>query len=171
MSKIANKVISIILLLALNLVLAAACTFTSADDHNDVDIVGDLEVSFMISCSTVLDTEGAFDNLSDSLQSLIPEDGYMLPKTTFLFEEGDSVITVLKKICAKMDIQLTTSGGDYVSSIGHLAEQMYINNLGGWMYKVNGEIALVGASEYILEDDDVIEWHYTCEPGDIRSDD
>lgn len=167
MSKITNKIISIILLLALSIVLAVGCVISSVEDHYDVDIVGDLEVSFMISCNTILTTEGAFDNLSDSLQPLIPEDGYILPKTKVLFEEGDSVISVLRKICANKDIQLAITGGDYVSSIGDLAEQMYINNLGGWLYKVNGEIALIGANDYILEDDDVVEWHYSCNPGDI----
>ena len=167
MSKKVIKIISITLLLVLSIVLAVGCSFSSVDDHYDVELEGDFKVSFMISCNTILTTDGAFDNLSDSLKPLIPDDGYMLPKTSVLCVEGDSVIALLRKICANMEIQLTVSGGNYVSSIGDLAEKMYINNLGGWMYKVNGVLAPISAADYILEEGDIVEWHYTCEPGDI----
>ncbi|MBQ2251339.1 MAG: DUF4430 domain-containing protein, partial [Clostridia bacterium] len=38
--------------------------------------------------------------------------------------------------------------------------EMDFGDVSGWTYTVNGEVATVGASEYVLKDGDVIEWKY-----------
>ena len=167
MKKTLIKTISIISIVALLLVLLVGCSFTSVKDHYDVDLEGDFYVDFSISCNTVLTTEGALDGLPETLKPLIPKDGYFLPKVQVKCVEGDSVMALLRKICANQRITLSITGGNYVESIGGLAEKMYSNNLGGWMYKVNGILAPVGASEYSIKEGDFIQWQYTCEYGDI----
>ena len=167
MKKLSVKIAIIIVAIILNISLLAGCVFTSTNDHYDINLKGDFEVTFSISCNTILTTEGALQNLPQSLQSLIPKDGIMLDKSTVLCENGDSVVDLLKKICAAKGIKLVVGSDDYVSNIGHLEEQMYFNNLGGWMYKINSEIANIGAGQYTLKAGDNIEWHYTCEIGDI----
>jgi hypothetical protein len=47
----------------------------------------------------------------------------------------------------------------YVSGINNIGE-MDFGDVSGWTYTVNGEVATVGASEYVLKDGDVIEWKY-----------
>ncbi len=167
MKKLLIKIIVLIAIILINLSIFTACDFKSVNDHYDINLEGDFEVSFLISCNTILTTDGAFDNLSESLQPLIPKDGLMFAKTTVLCETYDSVLDMLKKICANQKLQLTAGSDNYVSSIGHLTERLYFNNLGGWMYKVNGKLADYGAADYTLKVGDNVEWHYTCEPNDI----
>ncbi len=167
MIKRKSKIISFIALVALLSVLLFGCTFTSVDDHYSVQLEGDFEVSFLISCEKVLTTEGAFEGLPNTLKPLIPKDGYFIPKVDVLCVEGDSVTDLLRKICANKNISLTITGGNYIASIGGLSEKMYANNLGGWMYKVNGVFPNKSASMYTLVEGDIVEWLYTCEPGDL----
>lgn len=93
----------------------------------------------------------------------IPADGVMLQTTSFELAEGETVYDILIEAAKKHRIPIDHSGG-YIAGIGHLYELDY-GSLSGWTYRVNGELATVGATEYVLRDGDVIEWSYTCELG------
>ena len=90
------------------------------------------------------------------------EDGVVIPATTVTLEEGDTAYTALVKICELEVIDLLVSGEStmaYVRGIGGLSE-MDCGNESGWTYTVNGEMAAVGAGDYVLQDGDILEWRY-----------
>ena len=55
-----------------------------------------------------------------------------------------------------------TDYGMYVQGINGLAGGDH-GDMSGWLYYVNGEMADVGCSEYVLEDGDVVSWVYTTD--------
>ena len=52
----------------------------------------------------------------------------------------------------------------YIHGIGNIYEFDF-GDLSGWVYMVNGESASVGCDQYVLQDGDQVEWHYTLELG------
>lgn len=93
----------------------------------------------------------------------IPADGVILPETSFAIAQGDTVSTILAEASRAHAIPMDVSGG-YVAGIQYLYEFDF-GELSGWMYYVNGEKASVGSDQYVLQDGDVITWHYTREMG------
>ena len=135
--------------------------FKSADDYYSgqtvvkSDPVG--QVTMSISC------EKALGHTSLSL----PMDGVILAKTPFAIAQGDTVYTILTETAQTYGIRLDISGPQgmkYVTGVEHLYEYS-CGDLSGWVYLVNGERASIGCDQYVLEDGDVIEWHYTLEMG------
>lgn len=114
------------------------------------------------------------DKLHPSLQSekYVPASGVILkPMTYELLSEKDTVWDVLKRATKEHQIQLEYEGADenvydsvYIEGMNHLYE-FSAGPLSGWMYNVNGTFPNYGASQYTLEDGDVIEWHYTVDLG------
>ncbi len=97
----------------------------------------------------------------------IPADGVILDVTAFPIAEGDTVFDILTEAAQAHSIQMEYSGTSemaYVSGIGYLYEFDY-GDLSGWVYRVNGESPSVGCGEYVLEDGDVIAWHYSLDLG------
>ncbi|MBR4363105.1 MAG: DUF4430 domain-containing protein [Ruminococcus sp.] len=116
-------------------------------------------VTMEIRCDTVL---GKTD------KEYIPDDGTILPVTSFEIEEGDTVYDVLTEAAQTYGLQLENKGSltnlVYVSGINYLYE-LEFGELSGWVYHVNGISPSRGCAEYVLSDGDRIEWLYTCELG------
>ena len=77
---------------------------------------------------------------------------------------GQSVFYLLEKVTTANNIELGYK--NYGSDLGALVES--INNLKNdfdkdiyWHYWVNGDYAKIGASNYILSDQDIVRWEYT----------
>ena len=110
---------------------------------------------FLISCKTVLSNKSA---LQSNYQ--VPVGGKIYEKK-MEFEEGDTVMDVLKRTGVDIDI----SKG-YVAGIDGLYEFDCGKN-SGWMYRVNGKFPNYMAGKCKLHDGDKVEWLYTCVRGDL----
>ena len=107
------------------------------------------------------------DTVPDKSAEHIPDDGVILDVSTFEIEDGDTVYDVLLEATAKNKIHLETGGGSdsaYVEGISNIYEFDF-GDLSGWMYFVNGESPSVSCGEYVLSDNDAIQWLYTCDIG------
>jgi hypothetical protein len=123
--------------------------YYSEDDKEKENVIGSVTIS--IRCDRVI-----------GMAEHIPSDGIILDAATFDIEEGDTVYSILIEAAKKYKLQIdqNTSGTmTYVSGINNIGE-MDFGDVSGWTYTVNGEVATVGASEYVLSDGDVIEWKY-----------
>lgn len=121
---------------------------------------------FSIECSTILNNLAMLD--SDKLE-MVPFNGTILPAATVTFYEGESVFDVLQRVCRENGIHMESSwtpvyNSAYVEGIHNLYE-FDCGNLSGWMYRVNGWYPNYGCSRYQLQQDDVVEWRYTCDLG------
>ena len=107
------------------------------------------------------------DTVPDKSAEHIPDDGVILDVSTFEIEEGDTVYDVLLEATAKNKIHLETGGNSdsaYVEGISNIYEFDF-GDLSGWMYFVNGESPSVSCGEYVLSDDDTVQWLYTYDIG------
>ena len=110
---------------------------------------------FLISCKTVLSNKSA---LQSNYQ--VPAGGKIYEKK-MEFEEGDTVMDVLKRTGVDIDV----SKG-YVAGIDGLYEFDCGKN-SGWMYRVNGKFPNYMAGKCKLHAGDKVEWLYTCVRGDL----
>lgn len=113
------------------------------------------QVTMSISCGVLNDEADKPD--------YIPDDGVILPETTFSFGEGESVYDILLKASKRCQIPIDNRGAEgsaYIAGIRYLYEYAY-GELSGWMYRVNGVFPDEGCQSYRLSDGDRIEWLYT----------
>ena len=137
------------------------------------DITEDSEtVTISIRCDTLLEP-GNWKKLDQQLrdEKYVPEDGVILPETTYVLRKGDTAFDILKRACRYNEIHMDYQGADanvystvFIKGINFLYE-FSCGELSGWMYRVNGEFPGVGCSGYKLKDKDTIEWVYTCDLG------
>ena len=83
------------------------------------------------------------------------------------YKKNISVADLSKDICRELKIPFVFSGiGDmtYVQGINALFERDH-GPESGWLYSVNGEFQGIGCANYILQDGDFVEWHYTLDLG------
>jgi len=110
---------------------------------------------------------------SDS-HELVPADGIIFHDTATAYY-GESVFCVLNREMRDAGIHLVfrqtpVFDSVYIEAINNIFE-FDAGPLSGWKYRVNGEVPGFGASLYIIEPGDVIEWLYTLDLGrDIGSD-
>ncbi len=100
---------------------------------------------------------------------VLPEDGVIYSTRTITFYNGESVFDVLQREMRNNGIHMESVwtpiyNSAYVAGINNLYE-FDCGELSGWMYKVNGWFPNYGASRYQLQNNDVIEWVYTCDLG------
>lgn len=141
------------------LVAVVLIKFESADNYYGSapatieDPIG--EVTLLIRCDTVI---GRRDD--------IPESGDILSESLGI-ENGDTVRDVLIRAAREHGLHIDAAGGKnyYVRAIENISEFDF-GDLSGWMYRVNGEFPSVGCSEYVLRDNDRIEWLYTTDMGE-----
>lgn len=122
--------------------------------------------TFLIECSTILNN---LDMLAPEKLEMVPSDGIILPKTTVVFYEGESVFDVLQRVCRENGIHLESSwtpiyNTAYIEGIHNLYE-FDCGALSGWMYRVDGWYPNYGCSRYQLKDGETVEWRYTCDLG------
>ena len=118
-----------------------------------------------ISCATAVRN----DKLDKVKLSVLPSDGEILGMEDVSFSDGESVFDVLKRECIGRKIHLDFSsipvtGGAYIKGISNLYE-FDCGPVSGWMYRVNGEYPMVGCSDYLLKEGDVVEFLYSCDLG------
>ncbi len=104
--------------------------------------------------------------LDDAKISFIPENGIIFPETSVEFFEGESVFNVLTRELKKkkIHIEFVTNpmyNSAYVEGISNLYEFDCGAN-SGWVYLVNGKSASCGSSQYMVKNNDKIEWIYVC---------
>lgn len=152
--------------------IAAVCLFMAlllvGCGTKEAPLAGTVTVS--IRCNTAIEKGMAQE---ETWKGILPEDGCMLPETEMELREGDTVFDLLMEARDQYDIQVEYSGGKksrYIEGIGNLYERDG-GRWSGWMYSVNGTYPGVTCGEYELQDQDRIEWNYTCDLGmDLKSD-
>ena len=97
-------------------------------------------------------------------QGLI-SDPILIPPTSLPIEEGESVYSLLARICRSNGLLLDISGSEalaetvYVRGIGTLYEMDH-GPLSGWTYTVNGQSPSLGCGSVKLKDGDEVVWCY-----------
>lgn len=109
------------------------------------------------------------DLLDESKHFLVPSDGVIMETRTVYFSENENVYDVLRRETSASGIHMVSRhvpiyNSAYVEAIHNLFE-FDGGPLSGWMYCVNGWFPNYGASRYILQQGDVIEWLYTVDLG------
>ena len=173
-----RKILAYILsaVLAFTMIFCAGCGKTDTPATTPDASVGEstetvetpeaLTCTISVSCAVLLDN---MDVLDADKHEMVPDDGVIIPVTTVTFEEGDDVFTLLQRICRENKIHLEFSedpiySSAYVEGINNLYE-FDGGELSGWYYSANGWFPNYGSSRYVVENGDVIEWHYSCEMG------
>ena len=105
--------------------------------------------------------------LDSDMHELVPVDGIIFPESLVTLYEGDSVFDVLQRELRAVGVNMSFStlpGFDLVlvDAISNFFP-LDAAPMSGWQYRVNRENPLVGASQYILSDGDVIEWRFTLD--------
>ena len=170
------------IVLVLALILIKGTDIQSVDEYyltHMEDITEDsMTVTVSIRCDTLLQQEN-WDKLDKQLKKkkYVPEDGIILPETTYVLREGDTAFDVLKRVCRYNEIQMEYNGPDtnvystvFIKGINYIYE-FSAGELSGWMYRVNGKFPGKGCSSYKLKDGDLVEWVYTCDLGKDVGDD
>lgn len=119
-----------------------------------------------VNCSSVLDN---IEDLVPEKKGIIPKDGWMLKPQKIEFDEGETAFDVLSRVLKKEKIHFEfvktpAYNSVYVEGIGNLYE-FDCGPSSGWQYKVNGEVPMVGSSQYVLKDGDTVEYIFTCDFG------
>lgn len=161
-------------ILLLMVILATGTKIQSVDEYyltHMEDISEDAEtVTMSIRCDTVLDN---WDKLDPQLrdEKYVPSNGVILPETTYVLRPGDTAFDLLNRACRYHKIHMEYQGIEsnvynsaYIKGINYLYE-FSCGKLSGWMFKVNGNYPGKGCSTYELNDNDKIEWIYTCDLG------
>ena len=100
---------------------------------------------------------------------LVPDDGVIFPAIQVRAYEGESVFNVLQREMRRHGIHMSSRftpmfNSAYIEAINNIFE-FDGGPLSGWMYRVNGWFPNFGASRYLLQPGDVIEWMYTVDLG------
>ncbi len=103
------------------------------------------------------------------ISSIVTENdsGVILPKTEYEIAQGDTVYDILLEACTQNRIQLETNGVEgsiYVESINNIYEFDF-GELSGWMYYVNRESPSKSCGDYVLSDNDSINFIYSTQMG------
>lgn len=119
-----------------------------------------------IACKTILNNMG---DLTPGKEGLVPADGILYSRRAVTFYEGESVFDVLQRETRNNRIHMESSftpmyNSAYVEGIGNLYEFDCGPN-SGWMYCVNGWYPNYGVSRYVVQQNDEIQFNYTCDLG------
>ena len=117
-----------------------------------------------ITCKTALES----GELSDSMLSVLPEDGIILEKLEVSYEDGATVFDVLAKVVKENKIHMEYTGTakiPYIEGVANLYE-FDCGPLSGWMYQVNGWFPSFNMGQYKIERGDHVEIIYTCDLGE-----
>ena len=117
-----------------------------------------------ITCKTALES----GELSDSMLSVLPEDGIILEKLEVSYEDGATVFDVLASVVKENKIHMEYTGTSkipYIEGVANLYE-FDCGPLSGWMYQVNGWFPSFNMGQYKIERGDHIEVIYTCDLGE-----
>lgn len=138
----------------------------SKHETDKTDKTDELTCTLSVRCDTILENVSL---LKKGKRELLPQNGVIYPKQTVTFSEGESIFDLLVREMRENKIHLEfvkTPGinSAYIEGIGNFYE-FDCGDLSGWMCKVNGQFLKTGPSNYILKDNDNVEWVYTCDLG------
>ena len=121
-------------------------------------------VTLTVSFQTAVD----YGILNDpAFAGVLPANGYFLQNAAVEIEAGESALDVLKRtLRANHIVYSIASSSGYVRSIGGLAERD-CGAQSGWLYRINGEFMNYSSKYCKLQAGDVLEFLYTCSPGDV----
>ncbi|MBE7048397.1 MAG: DUF4430 domain-containing protein [Ruminococcaceae bacterium] len=133
------------------------------EESDERDVEKTLTCSLSIRCDAVIENP---ELLTESKQSIIPEDGIILSLPKVIFNEGESVFDVLLRELKNAQIHFEFEktpmyDSAYIKGIGNLYE-FDCGDCSGWLYKVNGVTPTHGCSQYKIKKDDEIEFFYSC---------
>lgn len=94
--------------------------------------------------------------------SITDDNGRTVISGNFPLQDGDTVLSLLRRVALANGISLEVEGG-YVKSINGLAHKKPGYPRSGWKYRVNGVYPLVSAADYVLRNGDRVEWVYTLD--------
>lgn len=117
-------------------------------------------VNITITCKNILNNR---EKLDAGYVGFIPNNGVVLPQTEVEIKDGDTVLTVLKRIVNKNNISIRVKSG-YVQSIANI-DEFACGKESGWMYSVNSKFVNASSKDFKVKSGDSIEWQYTCENG------
>lgn len=157
-------------------VSVAACGSTSSDTASDASSSEEVveETTDTTDSTDTTDTTDDTDSTDDADSSddqqaavsvVVEIDASAAEGETLILgaelDEGATAYDALVEVADDVNAS-ETDYGIYVQGINGLAEGDY-GSMSGWLYSVNGEMAEVGCSEYVLEDGDVVIWTYTTD--------
>ena len=130
------------------------------------EIISDnrLTCTLSVNCSSVLDN---IDKLKDNKKDLIPKDGIILKEIEVEFFPDESVFDVLYRELKNNNIHFEfvktpAYNSVYIEGIANLYE-FDCGELSGWLYRVNGIKPTYGSSQYKVNNNDRIEFFYSCD--------
>lgn len=124
-----------------------------------------------ITCSLTVRCDDILKNLqflNKDKVDIVPKDGKIYENKNAIIYEGESVFNVLSRELKKNKIHFEFTktpmyNSAYIEGIGNLYERD-CGELSGWLYKVNGQTPSLGCSQYILNNGDIVEFIYSCNP-------
>ncbi|MCL1807070.1 MAG: DUF4430 domain-containing protein [Oscillospiraceae bacterium] len=127
---------------------------------------GTFTVTLTVRCDTLLEQ---LDLLDKEKHELVPADGVIVPLTTVTAVEGDSVFDLLQREMKNAKIHMAFQNtplynSSYIKAIHNIYEYD-AGVLSGWQFSVNGLFSGVGVSQVLVQPNDRIEFHYTCDLG------
>lgn len=123
-----------------------------------------VEITISVTCKNALRYESTTKE-GEELGLDLPQSGYIIESTRLTLESGATVFDALEAACRESGVPLGYQSKSYITRIGALKEKACAG-ASGWMYRVNGENPTKGASKYILENGDAVEWYYVTSSAD-----
>ena len=106
-------------------------------------------------------TAGTYKKQNSSEVVCASENGTVFEIKDFTIEKGTTAMDAFKKAFESVNKSYTINNQyNYISAVGELGEYS-CGEQSGWMYSVNDEFKLLGASEYVLDDGDFLKLHYS----------
>ncbi len=148
-----KRIISL-LLAVITVVSITACNSTTEKNKG-------IFVKLVVNCKEVIENlENDTYAISDEKAEIIPENGVIYEAVSNC-EDGKSAYDFLVECLQKEKIHYEGADG-YIKAIGNIYEGD-CGKYSGWMFYINGEIAEVGSSDYIVKENDEIEFKYVVD--------
>ena len=119
------------------------------------------QCTLKVSCLTILSN---MNLLAEDKHGLVPKNGLILSEDNITFSEGETVLSMARRICRDKGIPFDADVSGYVRGINNLYE-FDCGSKSGWNYRVNGKFPSLGCGNYYIKAGDVIEFMYTCNLG------
>ena len=141
-----KKTLSIILCLAL--LFSMASCYAQKEKPNAIG-----SVTLSINCNVI----------KDKVNNPV-----ILDNEEFLINQGETVFDIVSEAVVKNKLQMETSGAkgsEYIVGLNNIYSQAY-GDMSGWLFYVNGEMAMVSMAQYELKPNDKIEILYSTNFGE-----
>ena len=115
--------------------------------------------TFTIECTVLLNN---MDKLTEGKEEYVPSDGYIIRNYSIKAKEGETVYSLLQRVCSANGIFINvqdSSWGKYISGINNLDEKDCGSD-SGWKYKVNGAYPGHTCEKEKIQSNSTIVWEY-----------